>query len=315
MREIEQALALMIKAAPKLHTDPLYQRDLVDICKTWLGGIADREALAAINNHAEKPELFGLYKIDFFETLNDIDRVMATRPEHRLSTWINQAKAWGATPDEKKLFERNARLQITAWDGKGVLTDYANKEWAGLTDDFLSRRWEMYFESLDLPRSKSPNYLQFEVDWANSTTAPRESAPSDPATTVEAVFAAHEGEVDKLEAALGASEPPGNIARLGLATDDGHNEPGGSPQSAVDGDLDTYWAASPSPRIWRLDLESVRSVKTIQVIPYWGDGDIHLDGMKRIIEVQKSVGALTGDIDLSKVIDTRFLPDDLKQVK
>jgi len=31
--------------------------------------------------------------------------------------------------------------------------------------------------------------------------------------------------------------------------------------------------------------------------------------------VQKSVGALTGDIDLSKVIDTRFLPDDLKQVK
>ena len=36
-------------------------------------------------------------------------------------------------------------------------------------------------------------------------------------------------------------------------------------------------------------------------IPYWGEGDIHLDGMKRIIEVQKSVGALTGDIDLSKI--------------
>src|SRR4029079_2484032 len=51
---------------------------------------------------------------------------------------------------------------------------------------------------------------------------------------------------------------------------------------------------------------------TTQGIPYWGEGDIHLDGMKRIIEVQKSVGALTGDIDLSKVIDTRFLPDDLK---
>ena len=43
-----------------------------------------------------------------------------------------------------------------------------------------------------------------------------------------------------------------------------------------------------------------------------GQGDFHLDGMKRIIEVQKSVGALTGDIDLSKVVDTQFLPDDLK---
>jgi NitT/TauT family transport system substrate-binding protein len=50
-------------------------------------------------------------------------------------------------------------------------------------------------------------------------------------------------------------------------------------------------------------------------IPYWGEGDIHLEGMKRIIEVQKSVGALTGDIDLSKIIDTQFLPDDLKAVK
>jgi NitT/TauT family transport system substrate-binding protein len=54
---------------------------------------------------------------------------------------------------------------------------------------------------------------------------------------------------------------------------------------------------------------------TTEGIPYWGEGDIHLDGMKRIIEVQKSVGALTGDIDLSKIIDTRFLPDDLKKVK
>jgi NitT/TauT family transport system substrate-binding protein len=35
--------------------------------------------------------------------------------------------------------------------------------------------------------------------------------------------------------------------------------------------------------------------------------------MKRIIEVQKSVGALTGDIDVTKMITTEFLPDDLKK--
>jgi NitT/TauT family transport system substrate-binding protein len=62
---------------------------------------------------------------------------------------------------------------------------------------------------------------------------------------------------------------------------------------------------------------AVRNLTTSMTegIPYWGQGDIHLDGMKRIIEVQKSVGALTGDIDLSKVVDTSFLPDDLKKVK
>ena len=43
-------------------------------------------------------------------------------------------------------------------------------------------------------------------------------------------------------------------------------------------------------------------------IPYWGQGQIHLDGMKRMIDVQKIVGAITGDVDWTKMIDTRFLP-------
>jgi NitT/TauT family transport system substrate-binding protein len=62
---------------------------------------------------------------------------------------------------------------------------------------------------------------------------------------------------------------------------------------------------------------AVRNLTTslTEGVPYWGDGDIHLEGMKRIIEVQKSVGALSGDIDLSKVVDTQFLPDDLKKIK
>jgi NitT/TauT family transport system substrate-binding protein len=35
--------------------------------------------------------------------------------------------------------------------------------------------------------------------------------------------------------------------------------------------------------------------------------------MRRIIEVQKSVGALEGDMDVTKMITTEFLPDDLKK--
>lgn len=46
--------------------------------------------------------------------------------------------------------------------------------------------------------------------------------------------------------------------------------------------------------------------------PYWGPGDFHIDGMNRMIEAQKLVGAISGDVDWSKIIDTRFLPDDLK---
>jgi NitT/TauT family transport system substrate-binding protein len=49
-----------------------------------------------------------------------------------------------------------------------------------------------------------------------------------------------------------------------------------------------------------------------QGIPYWGNGQIHLEGMKRIIQVQKMVGALEGDIDITKMIDTQFLPEDIR---
>ena len=66
-----------------------------------------------------------------------------------------------------------------------------------------------------------------------------------------------------------------------------------------------------TPEVARSAVRNLTTSYT-QGIPYWGNGQIHLDGMKRIIEVQKSVGAIEGDIDLSKMIDTQFLPNDIK---
>ena len=48
---------------------------------------------------------------------------------------------------------------------------------------------------------------------------------------------------------------------------------------------------------------------------YWGAGEIHLDGLRKAIEVQKSIGAISGDVKAESLIDTSFLPDDLKAVK
>jgi NitT/TauT family transport system substrate-binding protein len=50
-------------------------------------------------------------------------------------------------------------------------------------------------------------------------------------------------------------------------------------------------------------------------IAYWGEGDIHMDGLRRAIEVQKAVGAISGDVDIAKIVDTSYLPDDLKTLR
>ena len=69
---------------------------------------------------------------------------------------------------------------------------------------------------------------------------------------------------------------------------------------------------------YNLDREVARSAmqnltaSRTQGVPYWGSGQFHLEGMKRMVEVQRMVGALSGDIDVTKMIDTRFLPDDIK---
>ena len=47
-------------------------------------------------------------------------------------------------------------------------------------------------------------------------------------------------------------------------------------------------------------------------VPYWGPGRFDIGGMDRMLRAQKLVGALNGDVDWSRIVDTSFLTDDLK---
>jgi NitT/TauT family transport system substrate-binding protein len=62
-------------------------------------------------------------------------------------------------------------------------------------------------------------------------------------------------------------------------------------------------------------IASVKNLTTsrTQGVEYWGSGQFNLEGLKRMVELQKSVGALTGDVDLNRIIDTQFLPEDIRK--
>jgi NitT/TauT family transport system substrate-binding protein len=55
--------------------------------------------------------------------------------------------------------------------------------------------------------------------------------------------------------------------------------------------------------------------KSASNTPYWGAGKFDFAGMDRMIAAQKIVGALTGDVDWSKIVDAQFLPDDQKPAR
>lgn len=68
------------------------------------------------------------------------------------------------------------------------------------------------------------------------------------------------------------------------------------------------------PEVARTVVRSLTTNKT-QGVPYWGSGQFDMAGLERMVELQKSVGALSGNIDLSKMIDTSFLPQDIQALR
>lgn len=265
--KLKEAVRLLL-SCPQLRRNSLFQRDLVDVTKTWLGALADlRLASATLSRELDGP-LALRERARFFALLDGLDRVMATRPEHRLSTWIRQARQWGKTAPQRDLMEANARTQVTVW-GRDVLFDYANKEWAGLNKDFIQGRWRAYFEAKDAGRPI--DLAAWELAWTQRTGAIEESRPADAFETARSLFETFGDEGTEIRMPKGIDDAPG-IA-VGKPVRASSNEPGHGPTEAVDGHvLGGYWAASPAPQWLEVDLEAEHAIDGVTIYPYFGDG-------------------------------------------
>jgi NitT/TauT family transport system substrate-binding protein len=71
-------------------------------------------------------------------------------------------------------------------------------------------------------------------------------------------------------------------------------------------------------RSHNLALDVVRSaVRNLvefrqQGFPYFSEGRFNVEGMRRMVDVQRMIGALDGEVDLTPMIDMSFLPADLQ---
>ena len=60
----------------------------------------------------------------FLDLLEDLDRILATNKNFLLGPWLESAKALATNQQERKLYEFNARNQITLWGPDGQILDY-----------------------------------------------------------------------------------------------------------------------------------------------------------------------------------------------
>ena len=149
-----EAAMMMNSVAEKYRGDNNFEYDLVDITRQALADqarlqyqrtIADYKAFASKEFESDYRR--------FLLMLLMQDKLLGTRSEFRLGHWTQAAIDCGSTPEEKTLYEWNARVQITTWGNRycadtGGLRDYAHKEWQGLLKDFYYPRWEAYFNAL-----------------------------------------------------------------------------------------------------------------------------------------------------------------------
>ena len=112
------------------------------------------------------------------QLFSDVDALLNTHPAFMLGPWIEAARDWGTTNEEKDYYERQARTILSIWGGP-VLNDYANRMWGGLVGDYYAKRWNLFFEAVILAVKEGKEFdekafgeelSKFEHAWTESHT-------------------------------------------------------------------------------------------------------------------------------------------------
>ncbi|MBR6882795.1 MAG: alpha-N-acetylglucosaminidase [Bacteroidales bacterium] len=112
---------------------------------------------------------------EFLALVDKMEEAVSGQACFSLDKWVADARAWGATPEEKDYYEENARCILSTWGvfGSG-LTDYASRSFAGMLSTYYKARWEKFFdEVITASEAGTPfdqeAYLRwcesFEWDW------------------------------------------------------------------------------------------------------------------------------------------------------
>ena len=153
--DTKRAALLMLSVADKYRGNNNFEYDLVDVVRQALADQGRVQYLQTMADYkAFRRKAFQEDSQRFLEMILAQDKLLGTRTEFRLGRWIESERSLGTTPEEKDLYEWNARVQITTWGNRtcadqGGLRDYAHKEWQGLLKDFYYMRWAAYFKALE----------------------------------------------------------------------------------------------------------------------------------------------------------------------
>lgn len=251
MADLEEAAALLLEDYDLLKESDGYLYDLADILKQILSNSSQkyhRAMVTALNSG--DPDAFTEASDKFLGLIDEVEKVLGTREEFLLGTWVEQARALAVNADDfsRDLYEFNAKALVTTWGAypqavSGGLKDYSNRQWAGLTKDFYRVRWQKWIERQKAVLSgESPaaiNWFEFEWEWARSRTEyTTEASGADLEALGWEILEQYNSE-DTNPAADDSYDYP--VSRLTAVSPNYQDADGNRPADVLDGDSSTLW--------------------------------------------------------------------------
>lgn len=197
--DIIRAAGIMLSAADRFKGNNNFEYDLIDIVRQ---AVAEKGRLVypiMIDAYkAGEKELFAASSQRFLDLILLQDKLLAARSEFKVGTWIEKARNLGTTPEEKDLYEWNARVQVTTWGNRvaadeGGLRDYAHKEWNGLLRDFYYNRWKVWIDRQKAQLNGAPvkaiDFYAIEEPWTKQTNPYSSQAEGDVIEVAKEVYA------------------------------------------------------------------------------------------------------------------------------
>lgn len=251
MADLEEAAALLLEDYDLLKESDGYLYDLADILKQVLSNSSQKYHRAMVTAFNSKDlAAFTEASDKFLGLIDEVEKVLGTREEFLLGTWVEQAKALAVNADDfsKDLYEFNAKALVTTWGSypqavSGGLKDYSNRQWAGLTKDFYKVRWQKW---IDLQKAvlsgESPasvDWFAFEWEWARSHTEyTTEASDTDLEALGWEILEQYNSE-DTNPAADDSYDYP--VSSLTATSPNYQDADGNRPADVLDGDSSTLW--------------------------------------------------------------------------
>lgn len=199
-RQMHDAVAL----APSLVENPMFAFDYVDLTRQVLSNLAAEFYLQFtwLYNVSQNATSFfapleslGATFLSFFDLP---DSVLGTHDLFLLGNWTQGAQALAAQagdPGAAALYDLNAKMLLTLWGGE--LDGYANRQYAGLFQDYYKPRWALFVDAVEEALASKTAYNQSDMDatvtavetaWATGSSTYSNETSGDLVAAVDALY-------------------------------------------------------------------------------------------------------------------------------